>query len=96
MITILFILFTYKQEGHNGHGVAHLSFPDIELKSRDLNHNPFITSIGSSMIWPSDLLFDLTWPIFKNVQDFIEAKTLTKFHEYQIKNLVSRAYTRLF
>ena len=46
------------------------------------------------MIWPSDLLFDPTWPILKNVQDFIYAKTLTKFHEYQTENLVSTAYTR--
>ena len=30
----------------------------ITLKSKDLNHNHLVTSIGSSMIWPSDLLFD--------------------------------------
>ena len=48
------------------------------------------------MIWPSELVFDATWPIFKNVQDFIEAKTLTKCHDYPTENLVSRAYTKFF
>ena len=66
----------------------------IAFKSRDLNHNHLVTSIGSAMIWSSDLLFYPTWPIFRHVQNFIEANTLTKFHEYQTENLVFTAFTR--
>ena len=33
----------------------------IAFKSRDLNHNPLVTSIRSSIIWPC--------PIFKHLQD---------------------------
>ena len=38
------------------------------------------------------IFYDLRkWPTFwQNVQDFIEANTLTKFHEYQTENVVPR------
>ena len=49
---------------------------------------------GFSKIWPSDLVFDLTWPIFKLIQDFIKTNILTMFHDYQIKIVASRVYTR--
>ena len=54
----------------------------IALKSRELIHNPLVTIIGSSVIWPSDLAFltqhdpfpslsgtssrQTLWPIFKS------------------------------
>ena len=31
---------------------------------------------------------------FELIHDFIEANILTKFYEYQTKNVASRAYTR--
>ena len=40
-----------------------------------------------SKIWPSDLVFDPTWPIFELVQDFIKTNILTKFHDYQTENV---------
>ena len=44
-----------------------------------------------SKIWPGDLEFDPTWPIFH-----MKTNILTKFHDYQTENVVSRAYTRFF
>ena len=49
---------------------------------------------GFSKIWPSDLVFDLKWLIFKLIWDFINANILTKFHEYRNENMASRMYTR--
>ena len=49
-----------------------------------------------SKIWPSDLVFDPTWPNFNLVQDFMKTNILTKFHEDRTENVASRAYTRFF
>ena len=46
------------------------------------------------MIWPSDLVFDQTLPIFELIWDFPKANILTKFHEYQVENVATWGYTR--
>ena len=51
---------------------------------------------GFSKIWPSDLVFDRIWPIFKLVPDFIKSNILTKFHAYQTENVASRECTKFF
>ena len=63
---------------------------DIAFKSRDLNHNLLVTSIDSFMIWPSDLVFNLTWPIFKLIWDLMKTDILIKFREYHVENEASR------
>ena len=35
-----------------------------------------------STIWPSDLVFDPTWPTFILVLQIVRANILTKFNEY--------------
>ena len=57
---------------------------------------PVERSQGFSKIWPSDLVFDQAWPIFKLVRDFIKKNILTKLHDYRTENVASRAYTRFF
>ena len=47
-------------------------------------------------IWPSDLVFDPTWPVFILGRDFIKTNILTKFHDNQTESVASRAYTRFF
>ena len=49
-----------------------------------------------SMIWPSDLLFDLTWPNFKLDRDFVRNNILTKFQVDSAKNVASRVNTSFF
>ena len=63
----------------------------IELKMWPLER-----TWGFSKIWPSDLIFDPTWPIFKLVWDFIKKNILIKFHDYQTENVASRDYTMFF
>ena len=48
---------------------------------------------GFSKIWTSDLVFDLTWTIFKLVWDFIKTNILTNFHDNRTENVASRKYT---
>ena len=48
-----------------------------------------------SKIWPSDLNFNLTWPILILICDFIETNISIKFHEYRTKNVASWVYTRI-
>ena len=55
---------------------------------------PLERTQGFSKIWPSDLVFDLTWPIFDLVWDFIKTNILTKFQDYWTENVASGAYTR--
>jgi len=43
-----------------------------------------------SKIWPGDLVFDLTWPIFKLGLDIIKTNLLTKFHQNRAANVASR------
>ena len=57
---------------------------------------PLERTEGFSKIWPSDLVFDPTWPIFELIQDIIQTNILTNFHEYPTENVASRAYTRFF
>ena len=51
---------------------------------------------GFSKIWPSDLVFHPSWPIFKLVRDIIKANILSNFQEYWTENMASRAYTMFF
>ena len=51
----------------------------IEYNSRDFNHNPLVTSIGSSMIWPNDLIFDPIWPFSKMYKLSSRQKLWTSF-----------------
>ena len=51
---------------------------------------------GFSKIWPSDLIFDPTWPNFELVRVFLKENILTKFHDNQTENVASWAYTRFF
>ena len=55
---------------------------------------PLERTQGFSKIWPSDLVFDPTWPNFELVQDFNKTNILTKFYEDRTENVASRAYTR--
>ena len=48
------------------------------------------------MIWPTNPVFDPTWPMFELVWDIIEENILTKFHVYRIENEASKAYTIFF
>ena len=49
-----------------------------------------------SKIWPSDLVFDPTWPSFDLDLDIMIINILTYFHEFMIKTVPSRMYTRFF
>ena len=51
---------------------------------------------GFSKIWPSDLVFDLTWPSFKIDQDIMMINIVTKFHELWIKTVPFTVYTKYF
>ena len=42
---------------------------------------PVMCSQGLTMIRPTGLVFDPTWPIFKPDRDFIKANILTNFHD---------------
>ena len=55
---------------------------------------PLLCSQGFQIIWPSDLVFDPTWPRFELDLDFIETNILTKFHEDWVKNVASIVFTR--
>ena len=48
---------------------------------------------GYIQIWPSDLDFGSTWPIFNWGLAFIKIKILTKFHEDWIKTVPSEVYS---
>ena len=51
---------------------------------------------GFSKIWPSDLVFDPTWPSLEHDLDIMIISILIKFHELWIKTVPSRVYTRFF
>ena len=42
------------------------------------------------MIWPGDLVFDPTWPIFKLGLEIAQTNILNKFHQNRVANLASR------
>ena len=50
-------------------------------------------SQGFSMIWPSDLVFDPTSPIFELDWDIVKMIILSKFDEDWTKNVISRVFT---
>ena len=47
-----------------------------------------------SMIWPTDLAFDLTWPIFEHVQNIVKMIILSKSDDDWTENVASRVFTR--
>ena len=57
---------------------------------------PLERTQGFPRIWPSDLVFHPTWPIFELVRDFLKTNILTEFQDYLTENVASRAYTRFF
>ena len=44
-------------------------------------------------IWPSDLLFDPTWPNIELGLDFVKSNIVYKFEEDLTKNVFSRVFT---
>jgi len=42
-----------------------------------------------SMIWPGDLGFYPTWPIFELDLDIVKRNILTKFHKNRVANVAS-------
>ena len=50
------------------------------------------TTQGFSKIWPSELVFDPTWPSFELDLDIMIIIILTKFQELMIKTVPSRVY----
>ena len=46
-------------------------------------------------IWPSDLLFDPTWPMYELDLDIIKKNILIKFQHAQAKNAVFGVLTRV-
>ena len=53
-------------------------------------------SQGFSMIWPTDLVFDSTWPIFEFDWDIVKMIILSKFDDDWTKTVASRVFTRFF
>ena len=47
------------------------------------------------MTWPTDLLFDLTWPIFELDLDIVKMIILSKFDDDLTKTVASRVLTKL-
>ena len=50
-------------------------------------------SQGFSMIWPTDLVFDPTWPIFELDRDIDKMIILSKFDDDWAKTVASRVFT---
>ena len=55
---------------------------------------PLECSQGFSMIWPTDLVFDPTSPIFETEWDIVKMIILSKFDEDWTKTVASRVFTR--
>ena len=51
---------------------------------------------GFSLIWPTDLVFDPTWPRFELGLKIIEMNILTKSDEDWVKTVTARVLTRFF
>ena len=54
---------------------------------------PLECTQGFPTTWPSDLIFDQTWPSFELDKNFIKINILTQFQVDQIKTVPSRMYT---
>ena len=57
---------------------------------------PLERTQGFPKIWPGDLVFDPTWPIFELVRDIIQTNILTNFHEYPTENVASKSVHKVF
>ena len=55
---------------------------------------PLECSQGFSMIWPTDLVFDPTWPIFELDRDIVKTIILSKFDDDWAKTVASRVFAR--
>ena len=53
-------------------------------------------SQGFSMIWPIDLVFDQTWPIFELDRDIVKMIIPSTFDEDWTKTVASIVFTRFF
>ena len=49
-----------------------------------------------SMIWPTDLVFDLAWPIFELDWNTVKMIILSKFDEDWTWTLISKVFTKFF
>ena len=48
------------------------------------------------MIWPTDLVFDPTWPMFEVDREIVKMIILSKFDDYWTKTVASRVFTMFF
>ena len=55
-----------------------------------------LCSQGFSIIWPTDLVFDRTWPIFELDLDIVKMIILSKVDENWTRTVASRVFTRFF
>ena len=49
---------------------------------------------GFLLIWPSDLVFDPTWPSFELDLEFIKTNIMSNIHDECFKNVTARVLTR--
>ena len=57
---------------------------------------PLECSQGFSMIWPTDLVCEPTWPIFELDRDIVKMIILSKFDDDWTKTVAFRVFTRFF
>ena len=57
---------------------------------------PLKHSKSFSIICPSDLFFEPTWPSLELDHDFVKDIILSKFEVDKAKNMASRDFTRFF
>ena len=57
---------------------------------------PLVCTKGFSKIWPSDLVFNSTWPSFELDLDIMMIKIVVKFRDLWIKTVPSSVYKRFF
>ena len=53
-------------------------------------------SEGFYMIWPTDLVFDWTWPMFEHDRDIVKMIILSKVDDDWTKTMAPRVFTRFF
>ena len=51
---------------------------------------------GFKEIWPSDLVFDQTWPMFEPDRDITKRNILVKIQKDWSKTVASRGWTRFW
>ena len=96
---VVFLAVIKKTRGPRGPWNAHLRVKIFKSNLFSLLYIQQATPGGSksevmfkkefSKIWPRDLVFDLTWPIFEPGLDIIKTNLLTKFHQNRVANVAS-------